>query len=221
MDSLVESYKKTKKLHHAYFLVGEKETLLEKLNKFIENDLKFEINKNPDYWLNRFNSLNIEEARLIESRAEKKSFKNQSKIFIILADFISLEAQNALLKIIEEPGAETYFFIISPQDTLLPTLRSRMQVLSDAQIQKNKEKILSLPLSKRVILVKEITDAISDEEKTKQDAISFLNQIETEIYMLGTKENFEKLKLCEKTRESLLDRGAPIKIILENLVLSV
>jgi hypothetical protein len=221
MENLIDSYKKTKTLHHAYFLIGDKESLLGELNNFIKNDLGFTIAHNPDYWLGRFNNLNIEEARLIEDRAEKKSFQGQNRFFIILTDFISIESQNALLKLFEEPGIGTYFFIISPQDTLLPTLRSRMQVINESEAGRNKEKILTLPLNKRIALVKEITEAISDEEKTKQDAISFLNQIESELYDFGVSNNFHKLKLCEQSRGSLLDRGAPIKIILENLVLSV
>jgi hypothetical protein len=70
-------------------------------------------------------------------------------------------------------------------------------------------------------VVKEITDGIKDEEKTKQDAISFLNKVERELYNDSVLKNAEKLKVCQQTRESLYDRGAPIKMILENLVLSI
>ena len=70
-------------------------------------------------------------------------------------------------------------------------------------------------------LAKEITDAISDEDKTKQDAIVFLNQVERELYEAGVEKNHKALEICELTRASLYDRGAPIKMILENLVLSV
>ncbi len=83
------------------------------------------------------------------------------------------------------------------------------------------ESILRLKIPKRLEIVKEITEAISDEEKTKQDAISLLNQIETELHSEGTVESFNSLRICELTRASLYDRGAPIKMILENLMLSI
>jgi ribosomal protein L31E len=78
-----------------------------------------------------------------------------------------------------------------------------------------------MDLKERLEVVKEITEAIKDEEKTKQDAITFLNTIEKELYKGGVEKNYEKLKVCEETRASLYDRGAPVKIILENLVLSI
>jgi len=53
------------------------------------------------------------------------------KIFIVLeAQLMSRSAQNALLKTLEEPPANTYLFLISEQiGTLLPTIRSRSQTL--------------------------------------------------------------------------------------------
>lgn len=53
------------------------------------------------------------------------------KIFIIQeAELLSRSAQNALLKTLEEPPSNTYLFLISEKMTvLLPTIRSRAQVL--------------------------------------------------------------------------------------------
>jgi DNA polymerase III delta prime subunit len=141
---------------------------------------------------------------------------------VIEADFITEEAQNALLKVFEEPTPGTHFFILSPQDILLPTLRSRMVVeICESEQNKRVKSILNLELGERLEAVKEITEAISDEEKTKQDAITFLNQIETELYKQGVEKNHKSLLVCEEARASLYDRGAPVKMILENLVLSI
>lgn len=78
-----------------------------------------------------------------------------------------------------------------------------------------------MSMKERMDKVKDIVESIKDEEMTKQDAINLLNQIERDLYEEGVEKNKEKLKICEETRASLFDRGAPIKMILENLVLSI
>jgi ribosomal protein L31E len=95
-----------------------------------------------------------------------------------------------------------------------------MQVikLSSYQVE-SQENILKKPLAERLALVKEITDGISDEKKTKQDAIILLNRIEDEIYQNSVEKAANNLALCQKTRAALYDRGAPVKMILENLMI--
>ncbi|HEY0220626.1 MAG TPA: hypothetical protein VGC58_00175 [Candidatus Paceibacterota bacterium] len=218
MQELIDS----KNLHHAYFLVGGDNTK-QYLVSFLEKELKIKTSGNPDFWQGKFHNFSIEDARTVSSLQERKSFSLSKQIFIISADFISTEAQNSLLKVFEEPTAGTHFFIISPQNNLLPTLASRMQVvhLESREEEVKFESILSLSLKKRLEKVKEIVDEISDEEKTKQDAINMVNEVEREIHQGGVKENVLKLKACDLARRSLFDRGAPVKMILENLMLSI
>ncbi|MCX6702129.1 MAG: hypothetical protein NTX96_02980 [Candidatus Zambryskibacteria bacterium] len=232
MEQLINSYKKSGDLHHAYFLVGEGEEIFLELKNFLGAVVGVETSGNPDFWHGKYNTLNIESAREIANAQERKSFEENPssraklttglKVFIIQADFITEEAQNSLLKVFEEPTSGTHFFIISPQDILLPTLRSRMHIMVIPRANLgSKKRILDLGLSERLAKVKEITDAISDEDKTKQDAIAFLNQIETELYKQGVEKSHKALEICEFARASLYDRGAPIKMILENVMLSV
>ena len=221
MDKLISSYNQSKSLHHAYFLVGDTEEMFLKLKDFLEKKVGVKTSGNPDFWYGKFNSLTIDEAREIAEASERKDFSGGKKIFIIQADFISQEAQNSLLKVFEEPTAGTHFFIISPQDNLLPTLRSRVMVISNNLTSEESHSILKLKLSDRLAKVKEITDAISDEEKTKQDAIVFLNEIEIELHNTDLEKSARALEICEKARASLYDRGAPVKIILENVLLSI
>ena len=232
MQQLIDLYKNSKNLHHAYFFVAHKmDEAVSKLKHFLENIVGLKTSGNPDFWHGQYKTFTIDHARIISEAQERKSFNSNEistwkpnfqveKIFIIQAEVMTEEAQNALLKVFEEPTASTHFFIISPQDILLPTLRSRMQVIQCESV-KEINLILNLKLKDRLLKVKEITDAISNEEKTKQDAIVLLNQIESELYAKGTEESAKSLKICQKTRQALYDRGAPIKIILENLMLSV
>ena len=222
MQSLIDLYKHSKTLHHAYFVVSHKvDEAYSKLKDFFEEHVGVKTDGNPDFWYGKFDSLTIDDARAIAESSERKDFSGDRKVFIIQADFISIEAQNSLLKVFEEPTIGTHFFIISPQDMLLPTLRSRMQVVFHTSESDESQSILKLKLKDRLSLVKQITDGISDEEKTKQDAITLLNQVELELYEKGAEKSRTALGLCQEARASLYDRGAPVKMILENLLLNV
>ena len=254
MEYLTSLYEKSKHLHHAYFLVGEAEVILENLISFLEKSVGLKTSGNPDFFHGKYLTFNIDHARNLAEAQERKSFAQDStwrtwrpgrqveisrKVFIIQAEIITEEAQNALLKVFEEPTSGTHFFIIAPQDILLPTLRSRMQVVNVSTSQVDTQKlsrtrldILDMKMGERLEKVKEITEAISDEEKTKQDAIAFLNQVESELYQIWEGQTFpnvghrvsnisHSLEICGQARASLYDRGAPVKIILENVMLSI
>lgn len=64
-----------------------------------------------------------------EPAAYRTAALNHGKVFIIdEAELLAREAQNALLKTLEEPPPQTYIFLITDQyDQLYPTVRSRCQ----------------------------------------------------------------------------------------------
>ncbi len=66
---------------------------------------------------------------LVLARAAFPPHEAKAKVFIVRrAEELSVPAANALLKTLEEPGAQTYFILLSASpDTLLPTIRSRAQ----------------------------------------------------------------------------------------------
>lgn len=222
MQQLVDIFEHSKHLHHAYFVIGHKvEEVVSKLKHFLENTVGIKTSGNPDFTHRKFGTMTVEHASEIRDSESRRNIAGDKKVFIIEAETITLEAQNSLLKVFEEPNPGTHFFIVSPQDTLIPTLRGRMQVFFHVTEEDKNKSILKLDLKSRIAMVKDITDGIKDEEGTKQDAVDFLNQIERELYEGGVEKNAEKLKICQSTRDALYDRGAPVKIILENLVISV
>ncbi len=223
MKNFFETVKNVGDLHHAYFFVGDAVEVKEELLEFFDTKLKIKVQGNPDFKILNFENLTVDHARLIRESSEKMNF-GEKMMFLISFESASIEAQNSLLKTLEEPSQNTHFFFISPQDNLLPTLKSRMVIIKSQNSNpksQNEESILNLSFKERLDKVKEITEAISDEDATKQDAIDFLNSIETELAQDSVEKNSKALKVCQNTREYLLDRGAPVKIILENLVLSI
>jgi DNA polymerase III delta prime subunit len=226
MKILETTWATTGTMHHAYFLVGGGVETVGELVGFLEETVGMRTVGNPDFWRGKFATLNIEDVRGITEAQQVKGFdkkENQRKIFIIETDFITEGAQNALLKVFEEPTAGTHFFIISPQDILLPTLRSRMQIIDmhDGSKKFDEKNVLSMKFNERLAVVKKIVEDIGDENKTKQDAIALLNHVEKELYDHGVEKYAGQLAVCEHARASLYDNGAPIKMILENVMLSI
>ncbi|MAF13330.1 MAG: DNA polymerase III subunit delta' [Parcubacteria group bacterium] len=95
----------------------------------------------PDvYWLSREvndktdklkKNISIEQIRQIQSKLSLHSFLNSYKIAIIdEAETLSLEAANALLKLLEEPTAKTVLILLTANLAKIPkTVASRCQVL--------------------------------------------------------------------------------------------
>ena len=93
-------------------------------------------------------SIGISVIRDIRAQAYIKPQELQNRIFIIEnAQLLTTEAQNALLKIFEEPPKGVHFFLLCENATsLLPTVRSRapvlrMSIFDDAEL---KEYIVGL-----------------------------------------------------------------------------
>ena len=72
-------------------------------------------------------AIKIEQAREVVDRASYRPFEGRTRIVIIdEADTLVWQAQNALLKTLEEPPPGSVFILVSSRpDALLPTVRSR------------------------------------------------------------------------------------------------
>lgn len=77
------------------------------------------------------NQIKLEEAHRILTFLNLKALRQRRVIIIDSADLLNPQAANSLLKILEEPPAETFFFLIAPSTVhVMATLRSRSQVMS-------------------------------------------------------------------------------------------
>ncbi|MFP6808972.1 MAG: DNA polymerase III subunit delta' [Pseudomonadales bacterium] len=76
--------------------------------------------------------IRIEQIRDLIHWAAQTSQQGGAKIAVLYpGERMNVQSANALLKCLEEPGANTYFFLITDQaGRLLPTIRSRCQALS-------------------------------------------------------------------------------------------
>ena len=74
-------------------------------------------------------AIKIPQIRAMLRAASMKPFQARRKVFVLAqADTMTPEAQNALLKVLEEPGPEAFFLLTTENEAgLLPTIRSRCQ----------------------------------------------------------------------------------------------
>jgi DNA polymerase III delta prime subunit len=219
--------------HHAYLLIGGTETR-EEIISILEKKHKLTAQGNPDFYIRNFETLTIDDARELKMLHSSRPVGTaQKKIFVLTMSGITVEAQNALLKLLEEPVEYAHFFLIVPSaHLLLSTVKSRMLEIAigerraqNAETVAEAEKFLKMPAAKRLEYVKDIVDAISKEKKTKQDAIEFLNAVQEVVYAdykdKRTSEGKSALEAIETARNYLNDRAPSVKMLLEYVALNV
>ena len=86
---------------------------------------------NPDVYIRQYGQFGIDEARDLSEKASLRAVGQAQRFFLLCVDAMTAEAQNALLKTLEEPPGNAAFIFIHPApDMLLPTVRSRAQILN-------------------------------------------------------------------------------------------
>ena len=80
---------------------------------------------------NKSGNISVHEADAILKKLSFKAFEGEQKFMVIwLPERMNLQAANTLLKILEEPSHGTHFFLVSEHpEMLLPTIRSRCQMI--------------------------------------------------------------------------------------------
>jgi len=74
MRVLSDFYKKTQTLHHAYLLEGDRDTVLAELFDFFKRRLAIVPYANPDVTVFSYDTLGIDDSRVLYNRASQKSF---------------------------------------------------------------------------------------------------------------------------------------------------
>ena len=101
--------------------------------------------------------------------AEAYIAEKDEKILVIEAKSFRIEAQNALLKIIEEPPRNIKFIIVTQsKNLLLPTIRSRMLIENKL----TKKPKMSVELNLKSLSLKELTSFI-DQKIAEEQAQKF------------------------------------------------
>lgn len=133
----LENAIKSNKISHSYMFlgtegIGKRQVAIEFAKNIFgtEND----INNNPDFKIIEpdGNSLKIEQIREMQSKIIEKPIMSNKKVYIINdSDKMTTEAQNCLLKTLEEPPEYVVLILIGKnENSFLETIKSRCMVLN-------------------------------------------------------------------------------------------
>lgn len=140
---------KTNKISHSYLFVGSegigKKLIAEEFAKMIlclgkekycgicKSCIEFSSNNNPDFMIVEpdGNSIKIEQIRILQKKIQEKPIISNNKVYIINdADKMTKEAQNCLLKTLEEPPKyATIILIGTNENAFLSTIKSRCMII--------------------------------------------------------------------------------------------
>jgi DNA polymerase III delta prime subunit len=170
-----------------YLIFGNIEENKKIVKEFLKKDFGTRIKKNQDFLEYDFDIFKIDDARKISklqlSKNISKDGEKNQQFFLITAKDINIYTQNTLLKTLEEPAENTFFFLFLENDfKILKTLLSRARVLKENNNKFSETflKIVGSDFKEREVIIKEI-------ENTR-DKISLVSEFEA--YFLENKNIF-------------------------------
>jgi DNA polymerase III delta prime subunit len=240
--NLINQHLDKNNLHHAYLIEGAPDEVVPEITKFLKN-LDINTVGNPDFVNIKIDNFKIDEAFDLRSMSRDLGFSPAKKIFIICVNSFSLDAQNVLLKMFEEPIENTHFFLIVPDiNALLKILVSRFYLIKAAPTPEGVraptesvgEKFITMPLKNRIDFIKEllIEPEEEDEEEneiavldsTRSKALKFLNTLEFTLYQKFISKSIFDISFFEhffKVREFLRMPGSSTKSLMESVALVI
>lgn len=234
---------KDKKTSHSYLFVGiegiGKKEIAKEFAKMLlcisdnkycntcKSCIEFDTNNNPDFLYIEpdGNSVKIEQIRYIQRKIQEKPIISDKKVYIINdADKMTTEAQNCLLKTLEEPPEySTIILIGSNENMFLSTIKSRCMIIhfsriEDEEIRKyleEKYELKDINTNMLEIFQGSIGKAILLKDKKEQ-----YEKIEVIIKSLRQKSIIDILNMSEilyKSKEEIFDILEYINVILIKL----
>lgn len=188
--------------HHAY-LIEDSTSLFDVYVNGIRAAEKFDA-ASPDFFSQKYEKFGIEEARELSARALLKKLSRRSLLIIGISS-ITTEAQQALLKLFEEPQEGLTFILITPPGLFIPTLKSRFLPYETETFLDDKRSsiygtqaraFLASPHTHRSKIVADMLD--DDETDVKERVRDFLDAVEAVLYM-------ELHKTADKSKQDILD----------------
>ncbi|HSE35315.1 MAG TPA: hypothetical protein VLB83_04300 [Candidatus Paceibacterota bacterium] len=222
-----------KTLLHAYVIEGEIAASRDALFAHLAAAWGFQGHADPDLFLYTASPFGIDDARNVRERGQMRPI-GERKYFVIATENVTLEAQNALLKTLEEPAPDTHFFLlVRTSETLLPTLRSRVRIVRhDAGVpapadpkrgESDMRNFLAMDLGERLSAIGKIDAAKKDHpDDAKREARALLDTIER-TYASRPYDPHARRVLSEviDAKRRLAGRSPSLKMLLEYVALLV
>lgn len=242
IKTVLEKSIKQNKLSHSYLFVGiqgiGKKMIATEFAKMIlclddnkycnhcKSCIEFDTNNNPDFVLISpdGNNIKIEQIRDIQKRIQEKPIISEKKVYIIdNADLMTTEAQNCLLKTLEEPPEFAVIILIgSNSNTFLPTIKSRCTIMnfnkiSDEEMTKYlREKCDVKNIDQNMLYMYQGSIGKALELKEKQEEYKNIENIINNIDRYDLIDFINNAEILYKSKEEINDILDYINVILFN-----
>ena len=238
-NELVNSVKQNKYSHSYLFLgtsgIGKrliarefaKMVLCEAEEKYCgkcKSCLEFDSNNNPDFWEIEpdGNNVKIEQIREMQRKIAEQPIISEKKVYIINeADTMTREAQNCLLKTLEEPPEFANIILIGANEAnFLSTIKSRCTIIKfnnipDEEIKKYLEQKYELEnVPESIILASSGSIGKAEIIKDKQELYSAVDEAINNIEKMDLIDTLKKADIIYKSQEDKNEILEYINIVL-------
>lgn len=170
--------------------------------------------------------LSIDDVRIIQSQVALRAPTEKQRIVFIGAGTVSEEAMQSLLKLLEEPPVGTRILFAITQVKLPQTIYSRVFLLKPCipSISENASDFLNKELRARLETIVSLTKESKNPDASRIEIVSILKAV---IEVLRTRATnnpattLQSLKDIDAISRVLETRGAPTKMLLEHLALTL
>ncbi|HSW88343.1 MAG TPA: hypothetical protein VLG12_04220 [Candidatus Saccharimonadales bacterium] len=212
------------------YVITSKNSLLRK-NYASELATQQQIHKQDITVLETEGSIGIEDVRNFQKQIMLKPMRGENKAIIIKdAHTLTTEAQNALLKTLEEPPNHTYIYLLAENtNNLLPTILSRTSVIELTEENQFEEKELQeIQEQINILFSNSIGNKLKLAETLAGEKAVALTWIEKSIYILRqtmieqttrAQHFVPLLESLQKTHTILKTTNVNARLALENLFL--
>lgn len=182
--------------------------------------------------LEKESTIGIEDVRNFQKQLMLKPIKSTDKAAIVKnIHNITIEAQNALLKTLEEPPNHTYIFLTAETgNTLLPTILSRTSIITLRNDDTAVEKLEQITLQLDTALSGSIGDKLKLSETLSTNKETAMQWLESAIVSLRNEmlkdtakasTYINTLELFQKAYITIKTTNVNLRFALENLFLNV
>lgn len=221
---------------HAYFFAGDRQEGIQQAKKYLEEFVGKDAH--ADITTLTYEAFPVEESRKLHDTVYRTPVVGERKGIILAVNRMFHEAQNALLKIFEEPPAGTVLILVVPSvGIVIPTLRSRMTALPNQKVKSEKEGTESIAVTflhatgtERAKMVEKLiarSKSEKQEEKNgaRAEALLIVEALMRATYELRTERNTPELQAFVSDLDRFIpilhERSAPLKLIFEHMLLTI
>jgi DNA polymerase-3 subunit delta' len=243
IKEVLEKSVKLQKTSHSYLFVGTegigKKLIAKEFAKMImcldeekycdkcKSCIEFNTNNNPDYIFIEpdGNNIKIEQIRQMQTKVAEKPIISNKKVYIIdNVELMTVEAQNCLLKTLEEPPEYvTIILICKNENSILNTIKSRCTIIhfekiENSDIKKYLEKNYEMNNIQDSLL--DIFQGSIGKAIRLKDKVESYEKIEYMLKNINNKDIIEILELSEilyKSKDDIEEILEYINVILLNL----